>query len=146
VTPITSTPVLAASAATTLLSTPPDIATTMRLSAGGRSKAKSIFIGCGSLLEIHPVSLDRLNQRQKTRAGGLARHEGEFEAAAETSLEMGELLRALRRTESAAVRERQQAMACLLSASEGWRDAVERLNGAFAEEPTVTGLTDGKDK
>ena len=76
----------------------------------------------------------------------MARHEGEFEAAAETSLEMGELLRALRRTESAAARERQQAMACLLSASEGWRDAVERLNGAFAEEPTMTGLTDGKDK
>ena len=76
----------------------------------------------------------------------MARHEGEFEAAAETSLEMGELLRALARTESAADRERQAAIACLLSASEGWRDAVERLRGAFAEQGTKTGLTDGKDK
>ena len=76
----------------------------------------------------------------------MARHEGEFEAAAETSLEMGELLQALRRADSAAARERQEAIACLLSASEGWRDAAERLNGAFAEEKNVTGLTDGKEK
>ena len=76
----------------------------------------------------------------------MARHEGEFKAAAETSLEMGELLRALARAESASDRERQAAIACLLSASEGWRDAVERLGGAFAEGGTKTGLTDGKDK
>jgi hypothetical protein len=76
----------------------------------------------------------------------LARHEGEFEAAAETSLEMAELLRALTRTDSASDRERHAAIACLLSASEGWRDAVGRLGGAFAENGTKTGLTDGKDK
>jgi hypothetical protein len=76
----------------------------------------------------------------------LARHEGEFEAAAETSLEMGELLRALRRAESANDRERQAAIACLLSASEGWRKAAKRLGGAFAENGTRTELTDGKDK
>jgi hypothetical protein len=76
----------------------------------------------------------------------LARHEGEFEAAAETSLEMEELLRALRRGDSVPDRERQAAIACLLSASEGWRDAAERLGGAFAEGPAKTGLTDGKDK
>jgi hypothetical protein len=76
----------------------------------------------------------------------LARHEGEFEAAAETSLEMGELLRALQGAGSASDRERQAAIACLLSASKGWRDAVARLGGAFAEQGTKTGLTDGKDK
>jgi hypothetical protein len=76
----------------------------------------------------------------------LARHEGEFEAAAETSLEMEELLRSLRRADSASERERQAAIACLLSASEGWRDAVERLGGAFAEGSAKTGLTDGKEK
>ena len=38
------------------------------------------------------------------------------------------------------------AIACLLSASEGWRDAAERLGGAFAEGPGKSGLTDGKDK
>ena len=76
----------------------------------------------------------------------MARHEGEFEAAAETSLEMGELLRALARNESASDRERQAAIACLLSASEGWREAVERLGGAFAEGAKTTGLTGGKDK
>ncbi len=76
----------------------------------------------------------------------MARHEGEFEAAAETSLEMEELLRALACADSASERERQAAIACLLSASEGWREAAERLRGAFAEGGTKTGLTDGKDK
>jgi hypothetical protein len=76
----------------------------------------------------------------------LARHEGEFEAAAETSLEMGELLRALASADSAVDRDRQAAIACLLSASEGWREAAGRLRGAFAEGGTNTGLTDGKDR
>jgi hypothetical protein len=76
----------------------------------------------------------------------LARHEGEFEAAAETSLEMGELLRALQSAESAGDRERQAAIACLLSASEGWRDACRRLGGAFAEGAKKSGLTDSKDR
>ena len=76
----------------------------------------------------------------------MARHEGEFEAAAETSLDMGELFRALSRAESAGDRERQAAIACLLSASEGWRAAATRLGGAFAEGGTKAGLRDGKEK
>ncbi len=76
----------------------------------------------------------------------MARHEGEFEAAAETSLEMQELLRALQGADSASERERQAAIACLLSASEGWREAAERLRGAFATDVTRSGLTSGKDK
>jgi hypothetical protein len=76
----------------------------------------------------------------------LARHEGEFEAVAETSLEMAELLRALGRTDSAADRERQAAIACLLSASEGWRDAVDQLGGAFAEVVRQRRLTGSKER
>jgi len=76
----------------------------------------------------------------------LARHEGDFKASAETSLEMGELLRALARADSAEARERHAAIACLLSASEGWREAIGRLGGAFAEDANRTGLTDAKDK
>ena len=76
----------------------------------------------------------------------MARHEGEFEAAAETSLDTGELLRALKRTDKAADRERQAAIACLLSASEGWRDAVGQLGGAFAEVVRQRGLTGDKDR
>ena len=76
----------------------------------------------------------------------MARHEGDFEAVAETSLEIGELLRALERPESVTDRERQAAIACLLSASEGWRDAVEQLGGAFAEVVRQRGLTGGKER
>ena len=76
----------------------------------------------------------------------MARHEGDFKAAAETSLEMGELLRALARADSATARDRQAAIACLLSASEGWQEAVERLGGAFADDTKKAGLTGGKDK
>ena len=76
----------------------------------------------------------------------MARYEGEFEAAAETSLEMGELLRALSRAESATDRERHAAIACLLSASEGWQAAAEQLGGAFAEGETKAGLMDGKER
>lgn len=76
----------------------------------------------------------------------MARHEGEFEAVAETSLEMAELLRALGRTDSAADRERQAAIACLLSASEGWRDAVDQLGGAFAEVVRQRRLTGSKER
>ena len=76
----------------------------------------------------------------------MARHEGEFEAAAETSLEMEELLRALQSADSASERERQAAIACLLSASEGWREAAGRLRGAFAEDGAKSGLTGDQDK
>ena len=76
----------------------------------------------------------------------MARHEGEFEAAAETSLEMAELLRALGEVDSAADRERRATIACLLSASEGWRDAVEQLGGAFAEVVRQRGLTGSKER
>src|SRR5213075_14985 len=55
---MTSAPVRAASAATTLESTPPDIATTIRAEAAS-SRSKFGVMLRGSLLEIHPVRLDR---------------------------------------------------------------------------------------
>jgi hypothetical protein len=41
--------------------------------------------------------------------------------------------------------ERQDAIACFLSASEGWRDAREALKGAFASLPRASWLKDGKE-
>jgi hypothetical protein len=76
----------------------------------------------------------------------LARHEGEFEAAAETSLDLRELLEALAGAASAGDRARQDAIATCLSASEGWRDAAEQLSGAFAKAAARSGLTTDKDK
>ena len=76
----------------------------------------------------------------------MARHEGKFEAEGETWLDMGELLRALRHAGSEHSRERQAAIACLLSASEGWRKAAKQLGGAFADGGQKTGLTDGKER
>lgn len=76
----------------------------------------------------------------------MARHEGKFEAAGETSLDLSEMLRALRQAESADAKERQAAIACLLSASEGWRKAAKQLGGAFADEAKKAGLTDDKER
>jgi len=76
----------------------------------------------------------------------LAKHEGDFQAAAEISLEMGELLRAITGPVSDDVRAKQEAIACCLSASEGWRDAAAQLGGAFASGAGSAGLTAGKDK
>lgn len=44
------------------------------------------------------------------------------------------------------IRDRHDAMACFLSASEGWRDAKGTLKGTFAGLAERTGLTDDKDK
>ena len=75
----------------------------------------------------------------------LARHEGEFEAAAEASLDLDELLGALRRPVAANAGNRREAIARCLSASEGWRDAAAKLGGAFATLGGATGLTGGKE-
>ena len=75
----------------------------------------------------------------------LARHEREFEAAAEASLDLAELLGALGGPRSPSVGNRREAIARCLSASEGWRDAAARLGGAFAALGRATRLTDGKE-
>ena len=75
---------------------------------------------------------------------GLARHESDFEAAAEARLDLDELLGALGRPTKASG-SRRDAIARCLSASEGWQDAAARLGGAFAASGSKTGLTDGKE-
>jgi hypothetical protein len=63
----------------------------------------------------------------------LARHEGDFRINAEASLSLDELL-ALLGADGKDAPTREDIVACALSASEGWQEAVRRLGGAFAEE------------
>lgn len=74
----------------------------------------------------------------------MARHEGDFRSEAEAPLSLNELLALLGSAEVGDVGARNDAIACALSASEGWQDAVKRLGGAFADE--VSGLRERKDE
>jgi hypothetical protein len=62
----------------------------------------------------------------------LSRHEGDFRKAVEAPLSLEELVALLRGETEADDRARQNAIACYLSAGDGWRDAVKQLGGAFA--------------
>ncbi|MCY7270798.1 MAG: hypothetical protein LH485_01895 [Sphingomonas bacterium] len=75
----------------------------------------------------------------------LARHQGEFKAAAEATVDVDELLGALGRPPGPKAANRREAIANCLSAGEGWRDSAARLGGAFASLGKATGLTDGKE-
>jgi hypothetical protein len=72
----------------------------------------------------------------------LARHERDFRNAAEAPLSLDELLALLGSGADADERTRQDAIACYLSGSDGWRDAMKILGGTFAEE--ATGLKERK--
>ena len=75
----------------------------------------------------------------------MARHESNIRASAEGPLSLNELLALLGEGKAEAERERQDAIACYLSASEGWRDAKGRLKGTFASAVRASWLTDNKD-
>ena len=62
----------------------------------------------------------------------MARHEKDFHGTGEP-MSLEDLLDLL---EGAGDSARHAAIACYLSASEGWRDAVKQLDGAFAERET----------
>ncbi|MFL6721124.1 MAG: hypothetical protein ACJ8FT_04870 [Sphingomonas sp.] len=64
----------------------------------------------------------------------MARHEQNIQASADGPLSLNELLALLGEGKADAERERQDAIACYLSASDGWSEAVQRLGGAFAAE------------
>jgi hypothetical protein len=64
----------------------------------------------------------------------LARHERDFPVGGEAPLSLTELLALLGDSAEADDRSRQDAIACYLSGSEGWRDAMKTLGGTFAEE------------
>ena len=71
----------------------------------------------------------------------MARHERDFRTGAEEPLSLDELLALLGGADGDA-RSREDAIACYLSAGEGWREAMKRLGGAFAEGSA--GLKDRK--
>ena len=72
----------------------------------------------------------------------MSRHEGDFRKAVEAPLSLEELVALLRGETEADDRARQNAIACYLSAGDGWRDAVKQLGGAFA--PQEQGLKERK--
>jgi hypothetical protein len=65
----------------------------------------------------------------------LARHESDFRATAEAPLSLDELLTLLEGSPGDG-RSREDAIACDLSGSDGWRDAMKVLGGTFAGEVT----------
>jgi hypothetical protein len=74
----------------------------------------------------------------------LARHEGNFREHAEEPLSLDDLIALLSNIGEGDVAARNDAIACALSASEGWQDAVRRLRGAFADEgPELRARKDG---
>jgi len=66
-------------------------------------------------------------------AAVLARHEGEFRSDTQGPLTLDELLALLGNAPGGAGLSREDAIACYLSASDGWREAMKQLGGAFAE-------------
>ena len=69
-----------------------------------------------------------------------------MKAVGEVSAQLEELFAALGHTPPAGP-DRKDAMACYLSAEEGWRDARKSLRGTFAKPfRGGTGLTGGSDK
>ena len=72
----------------------------------------------------------------------LARHDGDFRKDAEEPLSLAELLALLGNSAEADAHTREDAIACYLSGSEGWDQAVKRLGGTFAER--VAGLRERK--
>jgi hypothetical protein len=72
----------------------------------------------------------------------LARYEGDFQAESDAPISLDELLALLGSSTDVDERSRQNAIACYLSGSEGWRDAMKMLGGTFAEE--AAGLKERK--
>ena len=75
----------------------------------------------------------------------MARIDGKFEAAGEAKLDVDELFSAFPGAGEAVARGRQDAIACFLSASEGWEDAKGTLRGTFAAAAKASWLRDGKE-
>ena len=75
----------------------------------------------------------------------MARFDGKFKAAGEAKLDIDELFSAFPGAGEAVARGRQDAIACFLSASEGWEEARQTLEGAFARAAKRSWLRDGKE-
>ena len=72
----------------------------------------------------------------------MARFEKDFLAETEEPLSLNELLELLNAS-GLEDRERENAIACYLSAGEGWREAMRKISGAFADGET--GLKERKE-
>lgn len=75
----------------------------------------------------------------------MARFDGNLEAAGEAKLDIDELLSAFPKAGESAAKGRQDAIACFLSASEGWEQAKGALKGTFAAVSSATWLKRSKD-
>jgi hypothetical protein len=75
----------------------------------------------------------------------LARFDGKFEAAGEARLDIDELLSALPKAGGKPADGRHDAIACFLSASEGWEEAREALKGTFAAVSRASWLRGSKE-
>ena len=86
------------------------------------------------------------------RGSDLSRYEGKFSGKAAESLDVSLLLSELAGQQAQlSARDRQIAIACYLSASEGWRSASQSLGGAFAGRAFAdggqeSGLSRGKEE
>jgi hypothetical protein len=72
----------------------------------------------------------------------LARHDSDFRSDAQEPLSLADLLGLLGNAGHGDGQSREDAIACYLSASEGWDEAVKLLGGNFAER--ATGLRERK--
>ena len=73
----------------------------------------------------------------------MARHEGDFRKEAKEPLSLADLLALIGTDAESGERSREDAIACYLSGSDGWSEAVKQLGGTFAER--ATGLKERKD-
>ena len=64
----------------------------------------------------------------------MSRFEGDFSAAGDVPLSTDELLNLIGANPALTGPERQEAIACYLSAGEGWDEALKALRGAFASD------------
>ena len=64
----------------------------------------------------------------------MSRFEGDFSAVGDAPLSASELFDLLAREGGQPRHDLRQAIACYLSASEGWDEAVKVVRGAFANE------------
>ena len=74
----------------------------------------------------------------------MSRLDGKFTAAGDASLELAELLAGLEAQPGTDLQDWRDAIACYLAGGEGWRDASQRLGGAFASDAEVTRLSGDK--
>ena len=76
----------------------------------------------------------------------MSRLDGKIRAAGEAPLDLAELLTVLGTQQESSVQNWRDAIACYLSASDGWRDASHRLGGAFAGDAAEQDAAEDKSR